>query len=75
MRGWNQWLWTVALVFVLAGVSATLAAEGRTKKAKVGMKAPDFTLVGSDGKTYQLSDYLGKQAVVIAWFPRAFTGG
>ena len=37
--------------------------------------APDFSLQGSDGKTYKLSDFRGKQAVVIAWFPAAFTGG
>jgi peroxiredoxin Q/BCP len=42
---------------------------------KVGDKAPDFTLKGSDGKTYKLSDFAGKKAVVIAWFPKAFTGG
>ena len=42
---------------------------------KVGDEAPDFTMTGSDGKTYKLSDFKGKQAVVVAWFPRAFTGG
>ena len=42
---------------------------------KVGDKAPDFKLQGSDGKTYRLADYVGKQAVVLAWFPKAFTGG
>jgi len=43
---------------------------------KVGDAAPDFTMTGSDGKTYKLSE-LNKQgkAVVVAWFPRAFTGG
>jgi len=41
----------------------------------VGDPAPDFVLAGSDGKTYSLSDFKGKQAVVIAWFPKAFTGG
>ena len=42
---------------------------------KVGDMAPDFTLQGTDGKTHKLSDYRGKQAVVVAWFPKAFTQG
>lgn len=42
---------------------------------KVGDAAPDFVLQGSDGKTYKLSEFRGKQAVVIAWYPKAFTGG
>jgi peroxiredoxin Q/BCP len=42
---------------------------------KIGDMAPDFALRGSDGKTYQLADYRGKQAVVLAWFPKAFTPG
>jgi peroxiredoxin Q/BCP len=37
--------------------------------------APDFSLAASDGKTYKLSDLRGKQAVVVAWFPKAFTSG
>ena len=45
------------------------------EELKVGDVAPDFSLPGSDGKTYRLSDYRGKQAVVLAWFPRAFTPG
>ncbi len=40
----------------------------------VGDRAPDFKLPGSDGKTHSLSDYKGK-TVVLAWFPKAFTGG
>ena len=50
--------------------SGTGAAE-----LKVGDKAPDFALKGSDGKTYSLKDFQDKQVVVIAWFPKAFTGG
>ena len=41
---------------------------------KVGDMAPDFALPGSDGKVHKLSDYRGK-TVVLAWFPKAFTGG
>lgn len=42
---------------------------------KVGDAAPDFSLPASTGKTVKLSDYLGKQTVVLAFFPKAFTGG
>lgn len=41
---------------------------------KVGDQAPAFSLKGSDGKTHTLSDYRGT-TVVLAWFPKAFTGG
>ncbi len=42
---------------------------------QVGDVAPDFSLAGSDGRTYHLGDYRGKQAVVLAWFAKAFSGG
>lgn len=42
---------------------------------QVGDPAPDFTLPGSDGQTHRLADYLGKQTVVLAWFPKAYTSG
>jgi len=48
------------------------AADG---ELKVGDKAPDFTLPGSDGQTYSLGQFRGKKAIVLAWYPKAFTGG
>lgn len=42
---------------------------------QVGEPAPEFSLQASDGKTYTLSDFKDKQAVVIAWYPKAFTKG
>ena len=42
---------------------------------KVGDAAPDFTLPGTDGKTYKLSDFKGKKTVVLAFYVLAFTGG
>ena len=42
---------------------------------KPGDEAPDFTLPGSDGRSYHLRDFRGTRAVVVAWFPKAFTGG
>jgi peroxiredoxin Q/BCP len=64
-------LMTMALAaVVMVGVAAQAPAE-----LKVGDMAPDFTLQGTDGKTHRLSEYRGKQAVVVAWFPKAFTQG
>jgi peroxiredoxin Q/BCP len=40
-----------------------------------GDLAPDFALEGSDGRTYRLDEVVRTRAVVIAWFPKAFTGG
>lgn len=42
---------------------------------KPGDPAPDFSLGGSDGRTHRLADHAGKRVVVLAWFPKAFTGG
>jgi peroxiredoxin Q/BCP len=53
----------------------SMAGTGAAAELKPGDKAPDFKLEGSDGKTYALKDFVGKQAIVIAWFPKAFTGG
>lgn len=66
-------LWT-GLSLATLGLSL-ITSPTRAGEPKVGDKAPDFALKASDGKTYKLADYRGKQAVVIAWFPKAFTGG
>jgi peroxiredoxin Q/BCP len=60
-------------LFVLLLVS--LAAAARAEGPEVGDPAPDFTLMASDGRSYTLSDFRGKQAVVVAWFPKAYTRG
>jgi peroxiredoxin Q/BCP len=64
----------VKSIFATAGalLSCALAPAAELQP---GDAAPDFALAGSDGKTHRLSDYKGKQAVVLAWFPKAFTGG
>jgi peroxiredoxin Q/BCP len=51
------------------------ALMARAGDLAVGDLAPDFTLPASDGKTYTLSDFRGRQAVVVAWFPKAYTSG
>jgi peroxiredoxin Q/BCP len=64
---------TIACVCALL-FGSILMAPAFADDLKVGDKAPDFKLVGSDGKTYSLADFKGK-TVVLAWFPKAFTGG
>lgn len=54
--------------------AAQAAAAPPAADPQVGSSAPDFALPGSDGKTHRLSDYAGRH-VVVAFFPKAFTGG
>jgi peroxiredoxin Q/BCP len=57
---------------VALGAGSLFAAE----PLKAGDVAPEFELKASDGKTYKLAELLKtNKAVVVAWFPRAFTGG
>ena len=52
-----------------------LSLFGRKSELSPGDSAPDFELAGSDGRTYRLRDFIGVSPVVVAWFPKAFTGG
>lgn len=70
---------TLALSVLWAVAAATLAAQQvqpPKTPLKVGDTAPDFTLPSTPaGKPVKLSDFRGKKAVVLAFFPAAFTGG
>ncbi len=39
----------------------------------IGQLAPDFSLKSHDGREIRLSDFRGKQNVVLAFFPLAWT--
>jgi peroxiredoxin Q/BCP len=65
---------------VVQGVQGWLGSLGgradrREVELKVGDEAPEFALAGSDGRTHRLAEYRGRSPVVLAWFPKAFTGG
>lgn len=63
-------------VAVVVGLTRTMTSrDGERPELKPGDVAPAFTLPGSDGRTYRLDDLLGRGPIVIAWFPKAFTGG
>ena len=59
-----------ALLLSLAVVAAQAA-----ETLGPGDRAPEFSLRGSDGRTYTLSQFVGERGVVLAWFPKAFTPG
>ena len=42
---------------------------------KVGDAAPPFTLPDTDGKPVSLAKLLDEGPVIVAFFPKAFTGG
>ncbi len=55
-------LLVVASVFIDGGLSLAEVS------VNVGDEAPDFELSDSDGKVYKLSDFRGKNAVVLEFF-------
>jgi len=63
---------SVAVAIGLGLLASACAAQ--PKPLVPGDVAPEFSLTGSDGKTYRLSELRGR-FVVVAWFPKAFTGG
>ena len=65
-----RWRLALACLALLAG-----AAGARAQELAPGAKAPEFALPGSDGRVHRLADFAGKQGVVLAWFPKAFTPG
>ena len=60
----------------MLAIAGLAAGSGRSRAAelKQGDPAPPFSLQGSDGRIHNLASLKGK-AVVLAWFPKAFTGG
>jgi peroxiredoxin Q/BCP len=60
-------------VFLLCAAVAVLGAGSQERMLQPGDPAPDFSLPGSDGKTYSLADYRSVKPVVVAWFPKANT--
>lgn len=71
----NRSFWGVLDLLGLAAALVGHPAGAAGAELKVGDKAPPFSLVGTDGRTYSLDQFQGKKAVVLAWFPMANTPG
>jgi hypothetical protein len=88
MAGFDRLLGAVCVLFASLGVVACGGGDVPLSDARnngevppsspvqlaIGDPAPPFSLPGSDGKGYSLESYRGKQAVVLAWIAKAFTG-
>ena len=62
---------TIATVVAFAPI-----AQGATPMPTlIGKPAPSFALPSDRGDTIRLADYQGKQNVLLAFFPKAFTPG
>ena len=65
-------------MFVAGLFAANLLAQNIQPphtQLKEGDMAPDFTLPSTQGGKVTLSSFRGKNTVVLAFFPAAFTGG
>lgn len=75
------WIAAALAVAALAASGAVFAQDKGKEKAmaggivEVGADAPDFRLNDQDGKAVRLSDLRGKKWAVLAFFPKAMTGG
>lgn len=67
---------TTTLGAALKGTIIRAARRGESHPVQLqpGDLAPRFELCGTDGRWHRLSDLRGS-AVVLAWFPKAFTPG
>jgi cytochrome oxidase Cu insertion factor (SCO1/SenC/PrrC family) len=65
----------VAVLVSLLAATAAAGSEDRKKLPEVGDEAPVFALKDQDGKIVRLKDFRGRKNVVIAFYPKDFTGG
>ena len=67
----------LTLAALALGSAAALLAQqpADPQPLKVGDTAPNFTLGSTMGGKVNLADFKGKNPVVLAFFPAAFTGG
>lgn len=66
------------LIFIavfLATFCLIQSCGGNAENLSVGSAAPGFTLQDADGNSFSLSDYKGKNSVIIYFYPKANTPG
>ncbi len=70
----NRFWWFIPFTIgvLLWGIWSVVFSSAPLKE---GSPAPDFALVGSDGQTHRLSDYVGKKPIVLMFYPKSNTPG
>jgi peroxiredoxin Q/BCP len=58
-----------------AALAVLVLAAPALAEVQVGDAAPDFTLKDQDGKDVSLSSFKGQKNVVVAFYPKDFSGG
>ena len=66
---------TAAVLAALFSFGLSAQQPANPTPLKAGDTAPNFTLPSTAGGKVTLADYKGKNVVVLAFFPAAFTGG
>ena len=59
----------------LLGLATMAAGTSLSAAVAKGDKAPDVELPSTKGGTEKIAAYRGKKNVVLAFYPKAFTGG
>ncbi len=67
----------VVLLFTIIMTPTTFAEKEveKPKELEIGMIAPKFTLKDETDTERNLNEFLGKKNVVLAFYPKDFTGG
>jgi peroxiredoxin Q/BCP len=60
---------------IVASILTATACAARADMPKVGDAAPDFQAVASSGATVKLKDYVGKNNIVLYFYPKDDTPG
>ena len=73
MQTSSRFQWTALLAAL--GLIVCLTTAHAQDSLRVADPAPEFSGVADNGKTWRSSDHVGKQTLVVYFYPAAMTGG
>ncbi|RPI24102.1 MAG: peroxiredoxin [Acidobacteria bacterium] len=65
----------LGVVLVIFSLAAVFASDETTATLNLGDKAPSFSAKDADGNTWNSADHVGKNFLVVYFYPAAMTGG